>query len=96
MKHNGISTYKCLRNALKRWTPEAARVLRGGLRATLALEICALVLWFTVTPNRAETYEVWRSAQAICALIPASLMITLAGGAIVERTARKQMKNDKS
>ncbi|MCL2031259.1 MAG: hypothetical protein FWG93_06905 [Oscillospiraceae bacterium] len=90
MKHMGISrTYTRLTKALGRLTPDTARVLRGGLRATLALEFCALILWFTAAPFRLEEYELWRSAQALCALIPATLAITLAGGAAVECAARK-------
>jgi len=90
VKHTGISrTYTRLMGEIRRWTPDTTRVLRGGLRATLMLEVCALVLWGAATPFRAELYDLWRSVQAIHALIPATLAITLAGGVAVEYTARR-------
>ena len=86
-----LRTY--IHSILTRWTPEAARVLRGGLLVTLTLEAGALILWYAATPFRAETYEVWRSAQAMRSLIPATLAITLFGGAGVEYTARRKAKS---
>ncbi len=60
-----------------------------GLVATILLMVGSLVVWITASPMTIRTTELFYSAIALQQISIATLVITLLGSLLIERTSRR-------
>ncbi len=80
---------KIIKEHLKNISPDAMKILQGGLKVTVTFLFASLILGILAQPHTMNTYYMYRAAETMRDMAPISLFICVIGSAMVEEQVLK-------